>query len=223
MRSSKQWRIKIPEVSFVTDVTDLEINTTPSYVGFGGKTTMNLIELTIKFIVLKPHNAPDFMERRLGGLTILAKELDGVSKIKFNECSLMRWDLEYKSYGGLEYKLAFNTTEMQTIIKGVEMKFEDLVWEKHPMVKDLDEEAFSMFGDEYRNAKRALYTAECGLKFSIVSGTLFYSNGIDTYEIWVDKLEDIEEYDAPEGYLTEDEVVEYILVACAVYSKLNAE
>ena len=104
------------------------------------------------------------------------------------------------------------------------MKFEDLKWKAHPMAEDmmtLPEENRKMFGAEYLTARQARYTAKCGVEFSILFGSLFYSNGINTYEIWVmnDLLQGVSGYENPAGYLTADEIVAYIEKGCEVFEE----
>ena len=99
------------------------------------------------------------------------------------------------------------------------MKFEDLKWEKHPMTKQIEllsKDQQEIFGDEYTNSKQVLYMSDCGVEFSILFGKPFYSNGVDTYEIWAinDLLRSLRDYSDPSGYLTADEIVDYIATAC---------
>ncbi len=101
------------------------------------------------------------------------------------------------------------------------MKFEDLEFEPHAMIVGMSKEALAnpLF-DDMRDSKQSLYKSECGLEFSILLGNLFYSNGTDTYEVWVIENEPIQylnAYQEPSGYLTKDEVVAYIETACKVY------
>ena len=63
-------------------------------------------------------------------------------------------------------------------------QFKDLVFKQHEMTKD----AFllpSSIREEYMNAKHAKMQFENGYGISVLKGTLFYSNGIDTYEVAV--------------------------------------
>ncbi len=69
----------------------------------------------------------------------------------------------------------------------------DIPWRVHPIGSGMHAE----------------FTLTNGIKISIVFGSLFYSNGIDTYEIWAMNA-DGKEYDDPTGYLTAMEVCEYI-------------
>lgn len=43
------------------------------------------------------------------------------------------------------------------------------------------------------------------IKISIIIGNMFYSNGIDTYEMF-----DMEKQDEPQGYMTVDDINEYL-------------
>ncbi len=102
------------------------------------------------------------------------------------------------------------------------MKFEDLEWHTHEIAEDV-----KVFPDMIEIMfdgiipKQATYTSDCGIDFSVISGTLFYSNGIDTYEIWGlnDLLRSLSKYTNPQGNLSADEVVEYINTACKDYAK----
>ena len=63
-------------------------------------------------------------------------------------------------------------------------QFKDLVFKQHEMTKD----AFllpSPIRKEYMNAKHAKMQFENGYGISVLKDTLFYSNGIDTYEVAV--------------------------------------
>ena len=63
-------------------------------------------------------------------------------------------------------------------------QFKDLVFKRHEMTKD----AFllpSSIREEYMNARHAKMQFENGYGISVLKGTLFYSNGIDTYEVAV--------------------------------------
>lgn len=81
--------------------------------------------------------------------------------------------------------------------------FEELVFEKHPFHVLADE-----VGDTYPDYKKSktCYQAKLqfdnGLNISVVKGELFYSNGVDTYEVclWA------EDYQEVFGYLTDMQV-----------------
>ncbi len=106
------------------------------------------------------------------------------------------------------------------------MTFEQIVFEPHPMVKEVsglpphlkEREIFK----DLLDAKQAFYKSDCGLTFSILLGNLFYSNGKDTYEIWIggdtplDKMGGI--YQEPMGHLNERDVLRYIRDACEDYT-----
>ena len=103
------------------------------------------------------------------------------------------------------------------------MKFKEIKWKPHAVheeminAKDLPDNILK----DFIGSKQGLYTSENGIPFSILLGGMFYSNGKDTYEIWIID-EDIRtslgtQYDDPAGYLTDDEVVEYINDAVAGY------
>ena len=52
--------------------------------------------------------------------------------------------------------------------------FEDLVFEPH---------AISVNSDRFKNHKQAIIDFDNGYSVSVIFGTTFYSNGIDTYEL----------------------------------------
>ena len=54
--------------------------------------------------------------------------------------------------------------------------FEDLVFEPH---------AISVNSDRFKNHKQAIIDFDNGYSVSVIFGTTFYSNGIDTYELAV--------------------------------------
>ena len=97
----------------------------------------------------------------------------------------------------------------------------DLKFEPHHMAVEIEKlKDQPEFMKEWAGSKQAKF--KCGdLEFSILLGKMFYSNGVDTYEIWV--LEDAhreilgDEYDQPAGRLTMKEVKEYIVTACIIW------
>ncbi len=99
------------------------------------------------------------------------------------------------------------------------MKFKDIKFEQHQIAKDI-----GSLDDIYKNTEQATYKS-CGIEFSILFGSLFYSNGIDTYEIWIldntikQKLGS--DYEEPAGYLSKKEVKQYIKKACKKWNKLK--
>lgn len=95
------------------------------------------------------------------------------------------------------------------------MKFEELEFKTHPMVKDMMDSGVPVL-DDFKDMKQALYPIKEGLKVSVVVGKLAYSNGKDTYEVWVigDKVKELPNddfsYSVPTGYLSKTEVENYI-------------
>ena len=98
------------------------------------------------------------------------------------------------------------------------MKFEDLNFVEHPMaisarkMTKKDREMAGTMGD-IKNAKQALWVVSDDLSVSVLFGALFYSNGIDTYEVWVtgtgaEKLS--YRFNVPMGEATQAQVVDYI-------------
>lgn len=87
------------------------------------------------------------------------------------------------------------------------MKFEDIEWEiKFPELQKLNDPMF----DNMRDAKCARIMFPNGYGVSLIFGEMFYSNGINTYELAVLNPNGIT-YTTPItndvlGYLTEDEV-----------------
>lgn len=57
--------------------------------------------------------------------------------------------------------------------------FDDLEFQRHPIAID------SL--SDYKNAKQAVLDFENGYGISVIIGSCFYSNGIDTYEVAVMK------------------------------------
>ena len=55
--------------------------------------------------------------------------------------------------------------------------FDDLVFEYHPITE--------CGIDKYKNCKQAVINFDNGYGVSVIFGTAFYSNGIDTYELAV--------------------------------------
>jgi len=98
----------------------------------------------------------------------------------------------------------------------------ELNFKQHPMLNGIED---TPLAEAYGDLKQAIYKAPCGLEFSIVFGKLFFSNGIDTYEIWLHgsmayhEVLDDDMYDDPKGYLTMDEIEEYIETACKKWEK----
>jgi len=84
--------------------------------------------------------------------------------------------------------------------------FKDLEFKDHPMVKGA-KEAIKKGVDmtEEAKAKQAKIKFENGVVLSVIFGSIFYSNGVDTYECMTLGS------DEPIGYLTEDEVTKYMV------------
>lgn len=87
--------------------------------------------------------------------------------------------------------------------------FEDLEFKEHGIVSSA-RESIKMGVDmtQYLSAKQAVIELDNGVKLSVLFGTVFYSNGVDTYEAMVLDEGDNE----PRGYLTESQVTEYMKV-----------
>lgn len=87
--------------------------------------------------------------------------------------------------------------------------FSDLVFEPHEIAKEAHKLPF-LIREKYLNAKHAVMWFENGYGISVVKGSMFYSNGIDTYEVAVIKKGGVC-YDTPIandviGYIEADEV-----------------
>lgn len=63
-------------------------------------------------------------------------------------------------------------------------QFKDLVFKQHELAKDA---LFfsSPIREEYMNARHAVMQFDNGYGISVLKGTMFYSNGTDTYEVAV--------------------------------------
>ncbi len=86
--------------------------------------------------------------------------------------------------------------------------FKDLEFTEHRVVESA-KEAIKRGIDmnEYLNAKQSFIEFDNGKKLSVIFGSVFYSNGIDTYECMELGRDD----NQPLGYLSEDEVTKYML------------
>ena len=85
--------------------------------------------------------------------------------------------------------------------------FDDLVFEPHPITE--------CGIDRYKDCKQAVMNFENGYGVSVIFGTAFYSNGVDTYELAA-LLEGELCYPAEIGYdvlgyITKDEVTEAMM------------
>jgi hypothetical protein len=99
-------------------------------------------------------------------------------------------------------------------IKFIEVKtFEDLVFVEHPIskdarivlseVEDLNIDSIEYF-KEMLDSKCSLINISDKVKLSILIGSIFYSNGIDTYELY-------DFNDEPCGYLSKKEVTKIMI------------
>lgn len=83
--------------------------------------------------------------------------------------------------------------------------FEDLVFKKHPILFNVDDEKFV---SEFKNHKQAVVEFDNGYVLSVVIGDKFYSNGIDTYECYV--MKNGKQIGDVLGYQTKKQVEELI-------------
>jgi len=87
-----------------------------------------------------------------------------------------------------------------------QLKFKDLKFEPHPI---------AMEGELGAGSKHAIMNFKNGYGVSVIIGNLFYSNGVDTYELAVLKDGEID-YDNPvangdvRGHLKKDELMKLI-------------
>lgn len=89
--------------------------------------------------------------------------------------------------------------------------FKDLVFIPHPIAKEAQKLPL-YFAEEYAKSKQAKMDFENGYGISVLFGSIFYSNGIDTYEVGILKDGSLC-YDTPItndviGYITADEVTD---------------
>jgi len=86
------------------------------------------------------------------------------------------------------------------------IKFKDLKFKPHPLAKE---------GIMGHGSKQAIMNFKNGYGVSVIIGNLFYSNGVDTYELAVLKNGGLD-YDNPvangdvRGYLKKDELMRLI-------------
>jgi len=91
--------------------------------------------------------------------------------------------------------------------------FENLEFNKHPATipaetkQDLIAKGMDKDSDIFSEMKQAKITFDNGKFMSIIFGKMFYSNGVDTYEAWCSEIDD-----EPKGYLTKNEVTEYMKI-----------
>lgn len=62
--------------------------------------------------------------------------------------------------------------------------FKDLVFVPHPITREIQKLPL-YFGKEYTEAKQAKMEFENNYGISVLFGTMFYSNGVDTYEVGI--------------------------------------
>ena len=92
------------------------------------------------------------------------------------------------------------------------MKFSDLKFEPHNVAKGMDKTT-PMF-KQWENHTQAIWE-QGDIRISVIFGEMFYSNGIDTYELMVmSGADDEPASDEPLGHLTEQEVEDEINRVC---------
>lgn len=129
-------------------------------------------------------------QKNLSAITGIDKT--SISKIEKGKINVTIETLD-KICNAVGYELRFSNFKI----------FEDLVFEKHDFHKLADAmgESFPNYEDN-KTCYQARMKFSNGLNISVLIGTLFYSNGIDTYEVclWSDTFELIV------GYKTDGEV-----------------
>jgi len=92
--------------------------------------------------------------------------------------------------------------------------FKDLDFKPHSFTKYADKYNYS-FNEQYSKAKQAIMYFENGYGVSVLYGSCFYSNGIDTYEVGIlydgGLTYDTDITDDVMGYLTESEVTDVMI------------
>ncbi len=85
------------------------------------------------------------------------------------------------------------------------MKFENLVFKKHAVLGETKEDAREIIEivPDFEGSKQAIFNDK-KINVSIFIGKMFYSNGVDTYEVM--SITDEE----PTGYLSKQEVEDHI-------------
>jgi len=85
--------------------------------------------------------------------------------------------------------------------------FKDLVFKEHSVAKGAKEACKRGIDmQEYTKAKQAIIKFDNAKSVSVLFGSVFYSNGIDTYEAWCQEIDR-----EPRGYLTKEQVTEYMI------------
>ena len=103
------------------------------------------------------------------------------------------------------------------------MKFNDITWKPHQVHEEMvnAKNIPDSIKKDFIGSMQGRYESENHIPFSILKGSMFYSNGVDTYEIWIIdggiRASLGSQFDDPAGYLSEDEIVEYINDAIAGY------
>ena len=92
------------------------------------------------------------------------------------------------------------------------MKFSDLKFEPHYVIKGMD--LTNPMFTKWANHTQAIWEQN-DIRISITFGKMFYSNGIDTYELMImSGADDEPASDEPLGHLTEQEVEDEINRVC---------
>ena len=93
--------------------------------------------------------------------------------------------------------------------------FKDLDFKPHSLAKYADKYNYPFINEQYSKAKQAIMYFENGYGVSVLYGSCFYSNGIDTYEVGIlydgGLTYDTDITDDVMGYLTESEVTDVMI------------
>lgn len=89
------------------------------------------------------------------------------------------------------------------------MKFSDLEFKPHPVLRGMSGDALEILSS-FKGSAQAIWVVG-DVRISIVFGEMFYSNGVNTYEVMITEgLDDNPVSDEPLGYLTKGEVEDFI-------------
>lgn len=95
-------------------------------------------------------------------------------------------------------------------------RFEDLVFTRHHAIPNEQKARAQLLSicPDFIGSKQAVITFDNGHSMSILFGKIFYSDGVNTYEAWCSVIDD-----APRGYLTRQEVTDYMYEVQALKDK----
>ena len=85
-------------------------------------------------------------------------------------------------------------------------EFKDLEFKDHSSIVNIPDSVLNGIMKKWKGSKQALVTFDNGIEMSVIFGSMFYSNGVDTYEAWCFEVDN-----EPRGYLSSREVSEYMI------------